>query len=347
MATNKPNEFLIQWHLTEKCNLQCRYCYQDGHCRDELSLPEIKKVIVEASDMIKAWSATHTGEVSRRMNITGGEPLLRQDLFEILGAIKQAGFDTYLLTNGTLVTRKHARELADLGINGVRVSIEGCEEVHDAVRGEGSFAASVTGIENLIDAGLTVTLNVTLSNLNASSITKVIACGTHVGARKIGFSRFVPSGKGSSLLSQMLSPQQVKELYGSLFSLEIKGFEIVTGDPVASQMKAQPHDDGGNVAISGCAAGVSGLTIQPDGTIIPCRRMPISIGNVRRDSLQEIWVASPVLTALRDRNRYRGKCGACKRWAHCRGCRAIAYAWSQSRGEGDFLADDPQCFLEL
>jgi len=121
----------------------------------------------------------------------------------------------------------------------------------------------------------------------------------------------------------------------------------VTGDPVAAQMTARPHEDGGNVAISGCVAGVSGLTIQPDGTIIPCRRMPIAIGNVRRNSLKEVWAASPVLTALRDRKQYKGKCGVCKRWAHCRGCRAIAYACSQSRGENDFLADDPQCFLEL
>jgi radical SAM protein with 4Fe4S-binding SPASM domain len=347
MATNKPFEFFVQWHLTEKCNLQCRHCYQDGHSLDELSLPEIKKVIVEASDMIKTWSETYGIDFSRSMNVTGGEPLLKQDLFEILGEIKRHGFDTYLLTNGTLVTRKHARELADLGINGVQVSIEGCEDVHDAIRGKGSFAAALTGIENLIDAGPMVTLNVTLSNLNASSLTKVIACGTHVGARRIGFSRLVPSGKGSSLLSQMLSSQQVKELYTSLFSIEVKGFEIVTGDPVASQMNARPNVDAGNIAVSGCAAGVSGLTIQPDGTITPCRRMPIPIGNVRKDSLRELWASSPVLSALRDRNQYRGKCGACKRWAHCRGCRAIAYACSQSRGEDDFLADDPQCFLEL
>src|SRR4030065_2351555 len=113
MATHKPFEFFVQWHLTEKCNLRCRHCYQDGRSMDELSLPEIKKVIIEASDMIKTWSETYGIGFSRSMNITGGEPLLRQDLFEILGEIKRHGFDTYLLTNGTLVTRKHARGPAD------------------------------------------------------------------------------------------------------------------------------------------------------------------------------------------------------------------------------------------
>jgi radical SAM protein with 4Fe4S-binding SPASM domain len=346
MATNKPFNFSVQWRLTERCNLACKNCYQEGRSEDELSLPEIKKVIVEVSDMITAWSKAQGADFCRSMQITGGEPFLRQDLLEIIKAIKQHGFAIHVLTNGTLITRRHARELANLGVSGVRVSIEGCEEVHDAVRGKGSYAASVAGIEHLIDAGILVTLNVSLSPINAPSINKVIACGTHVGARRIGFSRLVPSGKGSSLLSQMLSPQQVKDLYEPLLSLEIRGVEIVTGDPVASQMKERLHDDGGNVAISGCAAGVSGLTIQPDGTITPCRRMPIAVGNVRNDSLTKIWEASPILTALRDRNQYRGKCGACKRWAVCRGCRAIAYAYARSQGEADFLADDPQCFLE-
>jgi radical SAM protein with 4Fe4S-binding SPASM domain len=91
---------------------------------------------------------------------------------------------------------------------------------------------------------------------------------------------------------------------------------------------------------------VSGLTILPNGNVTPCRRLPLSLGNVRRHSLRRIWATSPVLEALRDRSRYKGKCGACTRWARCRGCRAIAYAFSRSRGEADFLADDPQCFLE-
>jgi radical SAM protein with 4Fe4S-binding SPASM domain len=89
---------------------------------------------------------------------------------------------------------------------------------------------------------------------------------------------------------------------------------------------------------------VSGLTLLPDGTILPCRRLPVPLGNVRRDRLREIWAASPVLEALRDKTRYHGKCGSCKRWALCRGCRAIAYAWSRAQGAPDFLAPDPQCF---
>jgi radical SAM protein with 4Fe4S-binding SPASM domain len=310
-----------------------------------MSLPEIKTVIGEVSDMIDDWSGAYDIAFSRSMNMTGGEPFLRPDLFEVLGEAARQGFDIFLLTNGTLVDQTRALRLAELGVKGVQVSIEGPEEVHDSIRGAGSFAASAAGIERLVDAGLAVTLNVTVSRLNASSMRQVIAFGSRAGARRIGFSRLVPSGKGRSLLSRMLSSQEVKELYESLFSLELTDIEIVTGDPVASCMKTPSNGDAGNRAMSGCAAGVSGLTILPNGDVMSCRRLAVTLGNARRDSLRELWTTSPVLEALRDRSRYKGKCGSCSRWAHCRGCRAIAYAYSRSRGEDDYLAEDPQCFL--
>lgn len=346
MATNKPFEFFIQWHLTERCNLRCRHCYQGERSADEMPLPAIRNVIIEVSDMVKDWSESYGVSFSPSMNVTGGEPFLRNDLLEILGEIKKQGFKIYLLTNGTLVDKKRARMLADLGVDGVQVSMEGPEDVHDAIRGAGSYSASAAGVEQLVDAGIAVTLNVTVSNINAGQVNRIITFASHAGVKRVGFSRLVPAGRGRALLSHMLTRAQVKELYEELLSLELKGLDVVTGDPVAAQMKMKAKRDAGSTAISGCAAGVSGLTIQPNGNVTPCRRLPLSLGNVRRDSLREIWAASPVLEALRDRDKYKGKCGACTRWARCRGCRAIAYAWSRSKGADDFLADDPQCFIE-
>lgn len=296
--------------------------------------------------MIKDWSDGYGLSFSPSMNITGGEPFLREDLFDILGEVKSLGFDAYLLTNGTLVNRERALRLADLGINGVQVSIDGPEAVHNDIRGKGSFTAAEHGIECLVDAGIPVTLNVTLSMMNAGEIRKIVAFGSHAGVQRIGFSRLVPYGRGSSLLSRMLTPGQVKELYESLLSRELAGIEIVTGDPIASQMAKPSNGDAGDIAMSGCSAGVSGLTIHPNGNVTPCRRMPLSLGNATNDSLRELWAVSPVLEALRDRSGYKGKCGKCRGWAHCRGCRAIAYAYARSQGEDNFLADDPQCFIE-
>ena len=345
MATNTPYDFFVQWHLTERCNLSCKHCYQVERHPDELSLTEIRDGLDEMSDMLKAWEAECGVALTRSINVTGGEPFLRRDVFEILEEIKKKRFSVYLLTNGTLISRERAKKLAELGVDGVQVSIEGLEDVHNDIRGSGTFGASEAGIERLVDYGVPVTLNVTLSTLNADQAKGVIAFGSHIGARRIGFSRLAPYGRGSSLASHILTAEQVKALYESLLSIAVEGLEIVTGDPLASQMKLPARGVGGNIAVSGCAAGVSGLTILPDGAVTPCRRMPIVIGNIRRDSLREIWATSPVLEALRDRKRYTGACRTCSRWAHCRGCRAIAYAHSRSRGENDFLAGDPQCFL--
>jgi radical SAM protein with 4Fe4S-binding SPASM domain len=345
MSINKPFEFFIQWHLSEACNLSCKHCYQGGRGSDEMPLAEIKKTAAEAADMIREWSTAYGISFSPSMNITGGEPFLRSDLFDILQAVREQGFEVYLLTNGTLVDKARARTLAELGVSGVQVSIEGPEEVHDAIRGRGSFTASASGIKQLVDAGVPVTLNVTLSALNARHVGRIVAFGSQAGADRIGFSRLVPSGRGRTLLPHMLPESELRQLYASLLSLELSNLTIVTGDPIAAQMNKPVAGDAGSVAMSGCAAALAGLTIMPDGDVLPCRRLPISLGNVRRDSLRELWMVSPVLEALRDRSRYRGRCGACKRWAVCRGCRAIAYAWSRSQGNDDFLADDPQCFL--
>jgi radical SAM protein with 4Fe4S-binding SPASM domain len=345
------HDFFIQWHLTERCNLRCRHCYQPERAmQEELSLEEAREVVEEAAEMLGDWAETHGVEFSPSFNVTGGEPFLRRDLLEVIEALRGRAFDVFLLTNGTLVTRERAEALASLGVKAVQVSVEGPREVHDSIRGRGSFNAAMRGVRRLLEAGLTVTLNVTLSALNARSMGDIIALALTVGAQRVGFSRLVPAGRGLGLVSEGLSPGHLKELYGSLLSQRIKGLDIVTGDPVAAQMNGNvpraADAEPGCTAVGGCAAGLAGLTLLPDGTITPCRRLHIPIGNVRHDSMREVWATSEVLWSLRDKGGYKGRCGRCPRWDSCRGCRAIAYAYSAAGGgEGDFLAEDPQCFI--
>jgi MoaA/NifB/PqqE/SkfB family radical SAM enzyme len=287
MSITSGHDFFIQWHLTERCNLRCSHCYQSGsHGMDELSFEDIREVSEEVSEMLAAWSEVYDIKFSPSFNITGGEPFLRQDLFDILDHLGGRGFELYLLTNGTLIDREKAVRLAMTSVGGVQVSIEGPEEIHDGIRGKGSFAASLRGISFLLDAGITVTLNATLSEINADHFPEMVSLASSIGAQRLGFSRLVPSGRGAGLVKKMID------------------------------------------------------------TITPCRRLFIPIGNVRRESLREVWATSSILNALRDRSSYRGRCGACRRWAGCRGCRAIAYAYALSKGEDDFLGEDPQCFIE-
>ena len=347
MSINHSLDFFIQLHLTERCNLYCKHCYQTGKRVDEMSLTELKEAINEVSETLKEWKQAYDIDYSSSFNVTGGEPFLRKDLFDILAEISNQGFDLYVLTNGILVDEKKAKSLSETGVRGIQVSMEGPEKIHESIRGKGSYSASVKGIKHLVDAGLQVTLNVTLSSVNASYFMDMIELSLTLGVQRIGFSRLVPSGRGEGMLKDMLSAETVRVLYKKIFSLCTDKLEIVTGDPVASQsIKANSRNDNGSMPLGGCAAGVSGLTILPDGTLVPCRRLHIPIGNIRKDSLREVWTTSEILEALRDRSRYKGKCGKCKRWANCRGCRAIAYAFSRANGKDDFLTEDPQCFID-
>jgi radical SAM protein with 4Fe4S-binding SPASM domain len=313
-----------------------------------MSLSEITSVIDEISDMLKEWEKMHHIAFTSSFNVTGGEPFLRGDFFNVLEELKNKGFDTFILSNGTLIDRDKAHALARLAVKGVQVSVEGPENIHDAIRGPGSFASSLKGIRNLLEAGIQVTLNTTLSDMNAPCFMDVIELASSLGVQRVGFSRLVPTGRGGDMLNTMLSREVLRDLYNSIFSFDAKGLQIVTGDPVASQLNEPAVNDSETPFPSGgCAAGISGLTILPDGTVTPCRRLPVPIGNVKKDSLREIWATSDVLHGLRDKSRYTGKCGECSKWSACRGCRAIAFAFSGANGNASYLAEDPQCFLQM
>lgn len=347
MSLSQPYEFLIQWHLTERCNLKCRHCYQEGGKVAELSPTAIYRGLEEIRDMLRAWQENYDLDFSPSFNITGGEPFLRSGFFDILERIAQTGFKIFILSNGTCITPDKAQAVADLGVDGVQVSLEGPEEIHERVRGRGSFAAALQGVQNLLQAGVKVSLNATISRMNAAYFREMVGLAAELGVPRLGFSRLVPSGRGKDLLDEMLTRDEVKQFHEEILSMRVEGLQIVTGDPIAAQMHepAPLEDETGAFPVGGCAAGVSGLTILADGTVTPCRRLPIPLGKLGENSLREIWAASPVLEQLRDKRLYSGKCGKCPRWSLCRGCRAIAYAYAQAQGNPDFLAPDPQCFL--
>lgn len=281
--------------------------------------------------------------------ITGGEPFLRRDILEILEEIRCRGFEIYLLSNGTLIGKNRAERLAGIGLKGVQISIEGPESLHDSIRGRGSFASCLRGVERLLGSGIGVTMNFTLSRLNAGYIPALVNLARSSGVQRLFISRLVPTVRSRGLFDEMLTGAQAKEAYESLISFGRNGggLEVLVGGSVAAAYAGACGENSGCAAIGGCAAGVSGLTFLPDGTITPCRRLDLPIGNVRESRLRDIWANSGVLGELRDKRRYKGRCGMCARWDRCRGCRALAYAYTRARGLADFLAEDPQCFMGL
>jgi len=295
--------------------------------------------------MLTAWEEEYDIAFSPSIHFTGGEPFVFQGLWEVIAHARRCGFQVAILTNGTLVKAEDAVKASQLGITDVQVSLEGPPSIHDEIRGAGSYATAIEGARLLIEAGNNVSASMTLSSLNANSLEETVRTAKAVGFSGIGFSRLVPCGSGQDLLEYMLSPSEIGIAYGKALRLNSRSFAVSSGDPlygVFSGVKPPPQSD---LTLSGCSAGFSGVTITSDGSVMPCRRIGIKIGNLKKKTLRQIWSSSKLLWKLRQRDSYRGKCGRCHLWPACRGCRAVAYAYSKSCGAADLFADDPQCWM--
>jgi radical SAM protein with 4Fe4S-binding SPASM domain len=344
-AIKTPFEFFIQWHLTERCNLRCRHCYQESNRVYEMTPDEVKKEIDGATEMFQAWEEDHGISVSPSIHFTGGEPLLYKGLWDVVTHSREGGYRVAMMTNGTLLTKDDAMKASSLGIDDIQVSLEGPPEIHDSIRGKGSFAAASRGVEELIQARNRVSANVTLSRLNVEKIEETAEIARRMGFYAIGFSRVVPCGEGKGLLESLPSPQEIRYAYQRIISLDSPAFRVRSGDPLAGLSLQSDPPAGGDITLSGCSAGFSGVTIRSDGSVMPCRRIGLVAGNLKKDSLRRIWASSEILWQLRRRESYKGKCGRCVFWPSCRGCRAVSYAYSVAQGKPDLFADDPQCWM--
>jgi radical SAM protein with 4Fe4S-binding SPASM domain len=338
-----PFDFFVQFHLTERCNLACRHCYQ-GASVLEMDYGEICGAIADVKTAIEGWAKDHEMDVSPSLHFTGGEPLLRDDLFPILRHARGCGFSLSLMSNGTMIDRAVAEQLKAAEVADVQVSLDGLESVHDGLRGNGSFRSAVEGIASLVGEGIDTNINLTVSRLNMNQSGDLVSLADDLGVGAIAFSRLVPSGRGKQLADQLLTTEEVAAFYDGLRRFRDKTRVTVTSrDPLAAIADLDGDIPQTELPVGGCAAGMFGVTIAADGTVMPCRRMDLPIGNVKNDRFRDLWADSPVLWHLRTRQKYHGGCDTCRYWPVCRGCRAIALASARANGSDDYLGPDPQC----
>ena len=311
-----------------------------------MTVGEVKQEIKRATEMFQAWEGEHGVSVSRSIHLTGGEPFLYEGLWDVVSHARDEGYGVALMTNGCLISSDDARRTSDLGISDIQVSLEGPQDLHDSIRGRGSFTAATKGVEYLLKAGNRVSANVTLSRLNVNQIEETIELARTMGFYGIGFSRMVPCGRGKGLRDCLLTPQELRRAYQRILTLNTPSFAVMSGDPLAGALLESKIPSGCNLTLSGCSAGFSGITITSNGSVMPCRRIGLAVGNLKRKSLREIWASSRLLWELRKRESYHGKCGQCALWPSCRGCRAVAYAYSVNEGRPNLFADDPQCWAD-
>ncbi len=338
-------DFGFQWHVTDRCNLRCTHCYQEEYSgSNELDIDGLKQIADEIIRTLSIWNKK--GDIA----ITGGEPLVKRETFPLISYLEAADEVASLdiLTNGTLVDETVVERIRVLQkIRCVQISLDGASAgSNDAIRGKGTFEKALAGVRLLRRSGISVNIMFTLQRRNMGDIPSIIDLAVAEGISSLTIERFVPTGSGAKIRDELLTPEEIKRTFGYISERAEKNRDGLTSISRSRPLWAMCNRGSNDKDIPSkdaaggiCSIGLDGLCILPDATVLPCRRLPIPIGNLKNDSLLKIWHTSDLLWEIADKRNLKGKCNSCEYINRCSGCRAMAYACT-----GDYLAEDPQCF---
>ncbi len=334
---------LIAWELTKRCNLKCIHCraFSPETESQELSKEEIFRILKEIKKVGKPI-----------IILTGGEPLLREDIYEIIGRVLQEGLRPVLASNGTFITREVARKLKKAGIQRVSISLDGSSpEVHDGFRKvPGAFEKALQGIENLKEEGIPFQINTTITRSTVEDLPKIYELALKLGAVAHHIFIFVPVGKGKKHQEEGLSPEEYEKILEWFYErkkekkIELKAtcapqyYRIMRQKAKKEGIKIEFKTFGFDAMTRGCLAGTGFCFVSAEGIVQPCGYLEVNCGDLKKDPFDKIWKESPIFNALRDFSQYKGKCGKCEYIRVCGGCRARAY-----EATGDFLEEEPLC----
>ena len=329
---------VISWNLTRLCNLACGHCYLDAVSRKREAPDELRTE--EALGVIDQLAETAPGAM---LILTGGEPLLRRDLVDLVRAASRKGLMPVIGTNGTLVSAERARMLKDAGCAGVGISLDSANPgFHDRLRGvAGAWQRAIEGIEAARDAGLAILMQTTLFEENRHDLPAMADLAERFGAMAFNLFFLVCTGRGVTQTD--LSAETYEETLREIDRLQRERPSLKIRARCAPYMRrieglrASESRDGYAEWSSACLAGRRYFRITPQGYITPCPYIPAVAGSLRMQTLREIWQESPLFARLRD-ELPGGKCGACDYRLSCGGCRARAHA-----AGGDIMAEDPKC----
>ncbi len=317
--------FTLQWHITHRCNLRCKHCYQDDFSAFE-SRDALGDILNQYEALLKEYS--YKGHI----NFTGGEPLTHPDLFWLIEEARKRDITTAVLTNGTLIGRSEAKKLKNLGVDYVQISLDGTKVAHDNIRGSGSFDRAVGGLRELIAQGIYTDVSFTAQRGNLNELKKLARFCNELGVDKLWFDRVViPANEDKNNLS--LSKGDYDKLCRRSARLNKK--------QMISCARALQFIPCKNKDIYSCTAGDRLLAILADGSVMPCRRLPIIVGNVKKNDLLSIYRDSQELIKMRN-TTIPEQCEQCGFSDRCRGgARCITYAKT-----GRYDLADPDCVLQ-
>jgi len=356
ITEDKQRRPVVVWNTTKQCNLYCEHCYAAADCEgasNELSTAEAKGLI----DDLAEFGAPV-------LLFSGGEPLVRDDLTELVAYADDAGTRPVLSTNGTLLTRERARELKQAGLKYAGVSVDGLPERNDRIRGEeGAFDAAVRGIEACLDVGLKTGLRYTITEHNVDDLAGVVDLLVDVGVDRFCFYHLDYGGRGADIADADLTPEATRQAVADLCDLTREYHEA--GEEIETLLVGNYADAGHLVEYAdremgtdrarviyehlqrngGDPTGERVADVDPVGNVhLTQFWQGYSLGNVRDRSFGAIWTdeSNPLLAALRDREEHlTGRCADCAYQGLCRGgsrLRALS-------AHGDPFAPDPKCYL--
>jgi len=331
---------LFQWHLTERCDHACTHCYQ-GDPPADLSYDTLLNILDQFRALVRRFRSERLQtRFPAHINVTGGEPFLRGDFFDLLERFHtlRREFSFAILTSGSMIDNAAAKRLRQLGPGFVQVSMEGTPQTHDAIRGAGDYERVLNAIKCLKKAGVAVLVSFTAHRGNYREFADVAAACKRLGVKRVWADRFVPIGGAAGQNDLVLSAEETDELLSIMSKSRNKPLLLPCGTEVAMQRALQFRTGDGRPYR--CQAGNELLTVMADATLVPCRRMPVPVGSLLHNSLEELYLESPLLRQLREEYVPEG-CESCFYKQACRGgLRCLAYAMT-----GSLNAADPGCSL--
>ena len=342
---------IVSYAVTKACNLRCLHCHVSAKeaMTNELNLQEAIQAIDEMVDL-----------GTKALIFSGGEPLLRKDfVLSFAEYCVDVGIIPAMLTNGLLINHKVALALKDAGIMAVGLPIDALDPAnHDALRNmQGSFDKAVSAIKTCLDVDLEVVITTMALKDTVHEIPERIDFIANLGADQVAVYDLIPVGRGKDVMDHAMSQEQRVSLIKYLQQRQEDSEMVFTmsgGQPLYPEIVSEMHKSKGTKPKDlllkefwvhhpvGCHAGILYFSLRPDGDVYPCTFLPIKVGNIREQSLTDIWHNSKVLNELRERRLLKGACGECEYRGTCGGCRGRAYACT-----GDYLDADPVCLRDL
>jgi AdoMet-dependent heme synthase len=322
---------IISWNTTRECHLKCKHCYRDAGAKEkrELSTDEGKKLINEIA--LAGFKI---------LVLSGGEPLLRDDIYELCSHAKSVGLRPVFGTTGTTINTEVAMKLKAAGAACMGISLDSAgPELHDQFRQvPGAWQAAIDGMEACRKAGLPFQIHTTVVKQNYHEFESIADLAVAKGAIAHHIFFLVPTGRGKEIEADGLREKEYEQLLHRILKKQ-KTVNIELKPTCAPQFMRIARKMNIDMRFSrGCLAGTAYCCIIPSGDVHPCPYLPLKVGNVLETPFSEIWQNADLFKELRTDN-LGGKCGTCDYKEICGGCRARAYYYT----EGDYMAEDPWC----